>query len=259
MKGLKIVERWTDLPTIFERGYHFVGDARTASHQVEFAHRLLALPAGSLVLMPFCGSGFYAIEMALWGYYIVGWDPSSPLLSAAERKAEEEGVILSLKTGSLVPSGWDVGTYDGAMVLGNRFGLTGQEETDRQFLGDLSGLVRENGHLVLALPHRDGVLKDWKPKDWEDLWDGSTALISREWDATSGYAKEIWTVLRSAQKEETLRIAYRVYTASEFSRLMDQTGFVVTKVLGGYTGSALAPEHTTMLIQAVNRNPKEPD
>ncbi|MCS7223961.1 MAG: class I SAM-dependent methyltransferase [Armatimonadetes bacterium] len=245
------MEGWGDLERIFRLGYHFKGDARSAAQEVEFARRLLALPTGSRVLMPFCGAGFYAIELALWGYEVVGMDPCPSLVEAATQKAEEEGVSASFLTYPNGPLSLDRASFDGFMVIGNRFGLTGNEDGDERFVGALKDYLKPDSHLVFALPHRDGLVSRWLPKDWEETWDQAIVLIQREWDATTSYSKERWTRIRTDNLREQFRLSFRVYSATEFSSLLSRVGLQVTKVLGGTSGAALSSEHLEMLIQAI--------
>jgi hypothetical protein len=81
-----------DRQAVFTFGYHWIADEEEAAEQIEFARRLLYLPVGSLVLMPFCGAGWHAHELAMWGYQVVGTDPCQKLVEEALERNHKMGV-----------------------------------------------------------------------------------------------------------------------------------------------------------------------
>jgi len=85
-----------DKKAVFKLGYHWIGDEEEAAEQIEFARRLLFLPVGSKVLMPFCGPGWYAHELSMWGFQVVGTELSLPFLQEARQKKQAARFVRSL-------------------------------------------------------------------------------------------------------------------------------------------------------------------
>jgi D-alanine-D-alanine ligase len=241
-----------DRRAVFAFGYHWVADEEEVAEQIEFARRLLSLPVGSLVLMPFCGAGWHAHELAMWGYQVVGIDPCQKLVEEALERNHKMGISAMFAVAE-APLPFREASFDAAMILGTRFGLTGSEQDDRRWLAELARVLKPNGRLVLELPHRDGIVRNWQERTWERLHDGAACLIVREWDALMGQMLEEWTVMDA--DGQTLRFAFtcRIYTPTELAVLLQTHGFEMTNAFGTFLGAELALHHRRMIIQAIRQ------
>jgi SAM-dependent methyltransferase len=255
------MEAVADKKVIFKLGYHWIGDEEEAAEQIEFARRLLFLPVGSKVLMPFCGPGWYAHELSMWGFQVVGTDLSLPLLQEAKQRSKRLGLSAVFILSEHLRFPFRDEQFDGAMLVGNRFGMTGDELTDRDFLQELWRVLKPKGRLVMALPHRDGVLHQFRERDWETMMDGNRILIERKWMAAIG---QMWEEWRSANEKSTSSIqnsapklgstfvlTYRVYTLTELDALLRKCGFEVANAFGNFRGSELTYKSLLMLVQSI--------
>jgi len=244
------MQAMADTKVIFKLGYHWIGDEEEAAEQIEFARRLLFLPVGSKVLMPFCGPGWYAHELSMWGFQVVGTELSLPFLQEARQRNKRLGLsaVFILSEPLLLP--FQDEQFDGVMLVGNRFGMTGDELTDKDFLQELRRVLKPKGRLVMALPHRDGVLHRFRERDWETMMDGNRILIERKWMAETG---QMWEEWRSANEKlgSTLVLTYRVYTLTELESLLRECGFEVANAFGNFRGSELTYRSDLMLVQSV--------
>jgi hypothetical protein len=102
----------------------------------------------------------------------------------------------------------------------------------------------------MALPHRDGVLHQFRERDWETMMDGNRILIERKWMAAIG---QMWEEWRSANEKlgSTLVLTYRVYTLTELEHLLRKCGFEVANAFGNFRGSELTYRSDLMLVQSV--------
>lgn len=241
-----------DRRAVFAFGYHWVADEEEAAEQIEFARRLLYLPVGSLVLMPFCGAGWHAHELAMWGYQVIGIDPSLTLLREAFERNHKIGVSVMFIAADL-PLPFDDASFDAAMILGTRFGLTGSEQDDRRWLTELARVLKPNGRLVLELPHRDGVVRHWQKRTWERLHDDAACLIVRDWDALTGRMLEEWIVMDANGQTRRFAFTCRIYTLTEFAGLLQPHGFQMTNAFGTFWGADLALHHQRMIVQAIRQ------
>ncbi len=235
---------------IFKLGYHWIGDEEEAAEQIEFARRLLFLPVGSKVLMPFCGPGWYAHELSMWGFQVVGVDLFPPFLQEAKQRSERLGLTAVFLFAEPLQLPFQDEQFDGAMLVGNRFGMTGDELTDRDFLQELWRVLKPKGRLVMALPHRDGVLHRFRERDWETMTDGNRILIERKWMAAIG---QMWEEWRSANEKlgSAFVLTYRVYTLTELESLLQKCGFEIVNAFGNFRGSELTYRSALMLVQSV--------
>ncbi|MCX7969881.1 MAG: methyltransferase domain-containing protein, partial [Armatimonadetes bacterium] len=141
--------------------------------------------------------------------------------------------------------------FDGVMVIGNRFGMTGDERTDFNFLRELARVLKPQGRLVAVLPHRDGFLYQFQERDWETMIDGSQILITRKWDAVTGQMWEEWRNSDVKQNFHLFVVIYRVYTLTELENLLFKAGFNLVNAFGNFMGSELTYKSRWMVVQSV--------
>ncbi|MCS7186272.1 MAG: methyltransferase domain-containing protein [Armatimonadetes bacterium] len=245
------MEAVLDRQEVFKLGYHWVGDEEESAEQIEFVRRLLYLPVGSKVLMPFCGPGWYSHELAMWGFQVVGMEVVHGFLQEAKQRGKRLGLSTSFLQAEPLYLPFRDENFDGAMLIGNRFGMTGDELTDFEFLRELSRVIKPQGRLVAALPHRDGLLNSFQERDWETMVDGNRMLIFRKWDPMTG---QMWEEWRDADVRETPRlfvVSYRVYTLTELERILRKVGFTVVNAFGNFMGGDLTYKSRWMVVQSV--------
>jgi SAM-dependent methyltransferase len=247
------MEALLDRQAIFKLGYHWVGDEEEAAEQIEFARRLLYLPVGSKILMPFCGPGWYAHELSMWGFQVVGTEIVPSFLQEAKLRGRRLGLSTWFLYAEPLKLPFRDEKFDGAMVIGNRFGLTGDELTDLEFLKELARVIKPQGRFVAALPHRDGVLNSFQERDWETMIDGSRMLIFRKWDAATGQMWEEWRDVETGQNNQLFIVIYRAYTLTELDNLLRKSGFSVTNAFGNFMGGELTHKSRWMIVQSVKK------
>jgi len=245
------MEAITDKRFIFKLGYHWIGNEEEAAEQIEFARRLLYLPVGSKVLMPFCGPGWYAHELSMWGFQVVGVDLSLPFLQEAKQRSTQLSLSANFLLAEIFRLPFKKEQFDGAMVLGNRFGMTGDEFSDRDFLSEIWRVLKPKARIVMALPHRDGVLHQFKERDWETMMDGNRILVERKWMAAIGQMWEEWKSTNEKLGSSTFVLTYRVYTLTELDCLLRKCSFEITNAFGSFTGDDLTHKSLWMLVQSV--------
>ncbi len=245
------MEAVLDRKAIFKLGYHWVGDEEEAAEQIEFVRRLLYLPVGSKILMPFCGPGWYAHELSMWGFQVVGTEIAHSFLQEAKLRGQRLGLSTSFLYAETLKLPFRDEKFDGAMVIGNRFGMTGDELTDLEFLRELARVIKPQGRFVAALPHRDGVLNSFQERDWETMVDGSRMLIFRKWDAATGQMWEEWRDVETGQNSQLFIVIYRAYTLTELDNLLRKSGFSITNAFGNFAGGELTHKSRWMIVQSV--------
>jgi len=245
------METVLDRQAVFKLGYHWVGDEEESAEQIEFVRRLLYLPVGSKILMPFCGPGWYAHELSMWGFQVVGTEVVPSFLQEARHRGQRLGLSTFFLQAEPLNLPFRDERFDGAMLVGNRFGMTGDELTDFEFLRELARVIKPQGRLVAVLPHRDGLLNSFQERDWETMVDGSRMLITRKWDAMTG---QMWEEWRDAEAEKNSRlfiVIHRVYTMTELGQLLSKSGFSLANAFGNFMGGELTYKSRWMIVQSV--------
>lgn len=114
--------------------------------------------------------------------------------------------------------------------------------------------IRPGGRLLLSLPQRDRVQRDWPPApyDWVPVKiseDGDEILVER-WtcDLLSNRAEVRQIRIRNGQTDESTRFVW-IPTFPEAERLLRQAGFTEVRAYGP-GGQPLTMESETMLVVA---------
>lgn len=245
------METVLDRQEAFKFGYHWIGDEEEAAEQIEFARRLLYLPVGSKIFMPFCGPGWYAHELSMWGFQVVGAEVVPSFLQEAKHRGQRLGLSIAFLQAEPLNFPFHDEKFDGAMLVGNRFGMLGDELTDFEFLRELARVIKPQGRLVATLPHRDGLLNSFQERDWETMMDGSKMLITRKWDAMTGQMWEEWRDAGTGQNERLFIVIYRVYTLTELEHLLRRVDFTIINAFGNFMGGELNYKSRWMVVQSV--------
>ncbi|MCS7192308.1 MAG: class I SAM-dependent methyltransferase [Armatimonadetes bacterium] len=245
------MEAVLDKRAVFKFGYYWVGDEEASAEQVEFLRRLLYLPVGSKILMPFCGPGWYAHELSMWGFHVIGTEVSWEFLQEAKQRSLRLGLSATFLSADPLALPFQDEQFNGAMVVGNRFGMTGDEQNDLKFLSELARVMKRKARLVMALPHRDGLLQEFQERDWETMLDGNRILVFRKWDAMTGQMWEEWREIDSEANLRLFLVIYRVYTLTELEHLLQSCNFKLTNAFGNFIGGELSHKSRLMLIQAL--------
>jgi SAM-dependent methyltransferase len=131
----------------FESFLGTIPEALTATEVAAIAQRI-PLPQFRRVLDVCCGPGRHALRLAELGYEIVGVDRDPAAVAEAVRSTPA-GTFHVLDQRDLASLD---GPFDAAMILWQSFGYFDAATNDR-VLGDIAGLLRPGGRLLLDLYH----------------------------------------------------------------------------------------------------------
>lgn len=131
------------------------------------------------------------------------------------------------------------GAFDLILGLGLLLGTTGQEADDTALLQQLRLALRPEGVLVLDLPNRELLVRDFVERVWADF-DGLHVLLRQQWDLLASTLSLEWQVLWPHGTVTTHQRKLRIYSAHEVVTLCHQTGFSSIEAWGEDNG---APYH----------------
>lgn len=212
-------------------------DDRVAAAPIEVdgVLALAGIEAGARVLDMPCGIGRHTLELARRGFAVTGVDRTQRYLDAAGGRARDEGLAPELVRADMREFVRE-GAFDLALNLFTSLGYFDDPNDDLRVLENARRSLRPGGALVLEMGGKEPLARQFQPRDWRELPDGSLMLEERAvrpgWDAIDNR----WILIRDGVRSER-RLSVRIYTAVELGMLLRDAGFAAVAVYGGLDGS----------------------
>jgi len=205
-----------------------------AIEQVDDVEKLLGIEKDSDVLDLCCGVGRHSIELAKRGYRVTAVDRTSLYLGELRRATERLRLAVELIQSDMRqfrrPN-----SYDAVINMFTSFGYFEDQDDDRRVVENVFSSLRQDGKLVMELVGKEILAKIFQPRNWQRWEDGTIMLeehtVTRNWS----WMENTWTVIRPGFYKE-FRLSHRVYSASELSTLLFESGFHTVDVYGHLSG-----------------------
>ena len=98
--------------------------------------------------------------------------------------------------------------------------------------------------------HIFGIVRQFRPRHWDDLPDGELLVEDREFDLLSGRTNVSWTFVATDGSRRELRHSLRFYTPAELARMLATAGLTVEQAWGGYDASELTLDSPRLALRA---------
>lgn len=209
---------------------------------------LLGLRERSSVLDLCCGQGRHSIAMAESGHVVRGLDLSKKMLDAAREHQSAAGVDVTWIHADMrdIPPGLEL---NAVLSLYQSFGYLEHRKDDLDVLRAIQASLAADGRLLLQIPNRDAVAKDFWHSRFTSLPDGSHLGEVREFDPSSGWLRLAMTIFRDgSSKEREFRI--RLYNVSEIEQMLTSAGLRLVQVSASLSGSAFNLDSDRMVVVA---------
>jgi SAM-dependent methyltransferase len=210
------------------------------------AAALADVAPGADVLDAPCGYGRHSIVLARAGYRVVGVDRSPALLDEARRRAGD-GEWPQWVQADHRELPFEDAIFDAALNLFSALGYRG-EEGDRRTLGELRRVLRPDGSLVVETMHRDRLMHIYQRRGWDPLPDGDLLVEERAFDYAAGEIETTHSLVEAGGNRESMTYRFRVYTATELVRLVEEAGFTAVECFGGFDREELSRETRLVLV-----------
>jgi SAM-dependent methyltransferase len=244
------VADWWD--TFFDRHYLATYGPLQPDEQSEAealgAVSLAGCEPGALILDLPCGYGRHSIPLARAGYRVLGADRSPTMLAEAGRKLggpRDQDPALVRADYRAMP--FREGTFDAALNLFTALGYLG-DEGDRGVMREFHRVLRPGARLVIETAHRDRFVRIYQERGWHPLPEGAFLIEERHFDPVEGVAWATHTLLRSGQPSDARSSTHRVYTATEWVRMLRDAGFGDIEAYGDLEGSPFGLETRLALV-----------
>ena len=207
---------------------------------------LAGAPAGADVLDAPCGYGRHSIVLAGAGYHVVGVDRSPVLLEEARRRAGDgEWPHWMEADHRALP--FEDESFDAVVNLFSALGYRG-EDGDRPTLGEFRRVLRPGGALVVETMQRDRLMHIYQRSNWDRLPDDDLMLEERSFDYVAGEIETTHVLVEASGKRQAVPYRFRVYTATELVRLVQEAGFDACECFGGWDRQELSRDTRLILL-----------
>jgi SAM-dependent methyltransferase len=224
-------------------------DTQLAGREVACLIKLLQLTPGQSILDVCCGYGRHALVLARKGYHATGIDLSPKQITAAKKRADEEGLRVNLIVGDAREMAFQR-KFDIAINLFTSFGFFEDEADHLQMLDRIASATAPSGLFLLDLWNREKMLQGLIPREIEEREDG--IIIEKQWDFDAYRGRFNWqnTVVYPGGKSVRWQQSVRAFTLVELKNLLQEVGFKLEKVFGNWDGGAYTPESPKMITIA---------
>ncbi len=126
--------------------------------EAPFLQGLLRRAGARRVLDVGCGTGRHAIHLADLGFEVVGADPSAEMVERARENARGKARVRFVQAGFGGLRQAAEGTFDAVLCLGNTLPHIRSQSELVEALGDIAGVLRQGGLLVIQQLNYDRIL-----------------------------------------------------------------------------------------------------
>ncbi|HEX9296182.1 MAG TPA: methyltransferase domain-containing protein [Polyangiaceae bacterium] len=198
-------------------------------NEVAFIEESLGVEKGGIVLDLACGAGRHAVEMAVRGYNVVGYDLSLAMLARAADEAQARNQKLNFLHGDMRDMGFEE-MFDGVYCWSTSFGFF-DDEKNQLVAQRVHRALRKGGMLLLDVANRDFVAQRQPSLVWFE-GDGCVVMDDMRVDFITSRLRVKRMVMLDDGRTRELDYSIRLYTLHELGRMLHDVGFKVTDVSG---------------------------
>ena len=215
---------------IFDETY-LITDARSVCddtltrREVDFLEQTLNLEKSSPVLDLCGGQGRHSLELSRRGFQnVTVLDFSEVLVRLGKERARKEGLnTLFIKNDARCTDLPDE-RFGIIIVMASSFGYFVDECENEKILLEASRLLMPEGTLLLDLPNRDYVLKNFSPESWHEADDEIVVCRQRRLEEDILYSREkVVSKSRGGIRDETY--CTRLYSEEKIIEMLASAGF----------------------------------
>ncbi len=224
--------------------YYSCSSIEVTENELSFIKSILEESKSSSVLDLFCGIGRHANRLNEEGYIVTGVDIDPNTIKIAESSNESHVDYIISDARSFTTNK----KYDCCLLMQTSFGYFSDLE-NQELLSKIFSLLNENGTLIIDIPNRDNMLKNFSYRDWVAI-ENKTYCISHQFDYINSRRNTTMKVIdEKGERENTHSI--RMYSISEMIAMLENSGFVVKKLFGDFSISNVRFNNNFRRLQLV--------
>ena len=202
-----------------------VCDEKLTCQEVDFLVETLDWDKSSSILDLCGGQGRHSLELSRRGFTnVTVLDYSRYLVDLGAKRAKQEGLNTIFIQGDARNTGLPAQSYQFIIIMASSFGYFANEDENKKILNEAFRLLMPKGTLLLDLPDRDYVLRNFKPLSCHQVNEDITVSRERELGDDIIYSRErVTSEKRGCISDRTY--CTRLYSPQKISDLMYSAGF----------------------------------
>jgi SAM-dependent methyltransferase len=202
---------------------------RQVKREVDFIEESLGVQQGAIILDLACGTGKHAVELAVRGYNVVGYDLSVAMLARAADEAHDRNQKLNFLQGDMRDMGFEE-MFDAVYCWSTSFGFF-DDEKNQLVAQRIHRALRKGGLLLLDVANRDFVAKVQPSLVWFE-GDGCVCMDDMRVDFITSRLRVKRMMMMDSGRTRELDYSIRLYTLHELGNMLHDVGFKVIEVSG---------------------------
>jgi D-alanine-D-alanine ligase len=216
--------------TLFDETY-LITDARTVCddkltcREVDFVEHVLGMEKTWPILDLCGGQGRHSLELSRRGLLdVTVLDYSETLINLGRERARKEGLDIQFIQGDARDTGLPGRSFRIVMLMASSFGYFVDEGEDRKILEEIFRLLMPKGLVLLDLPNREYVLKNFTPHSWHEANEEIIVCRQREMKGDVTYGREM-VISKHKGLIRDARYCTRLYSPDKIKGLLTSVGF----------------------------------
>lgn len=216
--------------TIFDETY-LITDARSicdeglTCREVDFLEQTLE-PEKSWPILDLCGGqGRHSLELSRRGFQdVTVVDYSEVLIDLGRKKAQKEGRNILFVRSDARDTDLPSLRFKVIIIMASSFGYIVDEGENEKILREACRLLMPEGVLLIDLPNREYILKNFYPQSWHEANDDIVVCRERSLDADVICGREIViSKIKGLIRDKTY--CTRLYSREKITTMLTSIGF----------------------------------
>ena len=216
--------------TLFDEIY-LITDARSVcdeqltSREVDFLVQTLNLDKSWPILDLCGGHGRHSLELSRRGFNdVTVLEYSKVLIDQGIERAQKEGLNTTFVRKDARNTGFPSRVFRIIIVMGSSFGYIIDEKENERILCEAFRLLMPEGSLLLDLPNREYVLRNFTPHSWHEANDEIVVCRQRRLDDDIIYSREM-VISKDKGLIREANYSTRLYSPEKITALLTSAGF----------------------------------
>ena len=225
-----------------------IADQDQTKQQIQFLKQHLK-PEDTILDLA-CGTGRHSIPLSRQGYEMVGLDVSVKLLKIAKKRSRQ----LQVVRGDMRFLPFKTQTFAAAISMDTSLGYLPSEFDDAQSLSEAQRILGRHGVLVVDVFNRENLTAKYhgktpepKPKKYPSFFLQQNRTISYDGD----WLCDSWAIRdKTGGQTQIFEHTVRLYRLERLQRLLENAGFVINQVIGGYDDERFDSDSKRLILIA---------
>lgn len=206
--------------------------------QVDFIKRALGLTPENpqRILDVPCGHGRHAYHLRNDHHDYTGVDLNQHFLETARRQWSAD--YMRFIQADMRELDFH-GEFDLVLNLFTAMGYFEDDKDDERFFAGVFRALKPGGKFLVDYLNRDRLLREFQPRDWRKLPDGSIVITERQYDILSGRMHDKRITIKDGEVRREVTSSIRFYSPHELITMAQRVGFLFEIAYGDFTEQEL--------------------